>query len=699
MAAKLGDVIISFTGQFAGINAGLTKLGKDVDSAFGQIQKQFEGLNSAAELLQGGFAGLAGALGVGAIAEFISSTTEMVANLQHSADAAGVTVEQFQLLTAAGRTAGISNEQMSSGLERLTRTMGEAEAGGRKQMQAFHDLGVSYQFASGLIRPTSDVLADVATKLNAIEDPAERARIEVELFGKSGQQLDSLLKEGGDAIGELEQHARDLGLVMGDEMIASIRTLGDHLDELNTHWQVLKATLVDAVAPALEYVMDLMAGVIQTAAAHSTEGAKLQHQIEQTNEAIKNNELALKNDLQALNDPTFLQDLLMWGDRKAAVDADTAALEANRKKLKELQDQQASATRQFIVVPTEGLAPPAAPPALGHPKQEEDRTRQHLELAKAIDAETKSLERQIAALTEDSRQAFIDNELLKAGTTLRTDAGETIAQEAGALWDAQEAKKENAKLDQEAKKLLEEIQTPHDKYIAALKEDRILYDSNRISLEQYNAAIKEQTDAYAKADPELSKQAELQKQFADSVENAAGAIGDDFVKALMDSQNAADRWRAFLQAAIKDVMSAFNDLVKNLIKIGFNTLFGALGLSPEGGGGAIIGPLAGSPVVQAAGGGHLDIGDWAIVGEAGPELMYADTPGTIIDAGRTRGIFSGEGNGGNTAYIDARGADVEAVARLEAGLRSLHYSIEHRAVAAVSAQRKRGGGFAATFAR
>jgi hypothetical protein len=56
--------------------------------------------------------------------------------------------------------------------------------------------------------------------------------------------------------------------------------------------------------------------------------------------------------------------------------------------------------------------------------------------------------------------------------------------------------------------------------------------------------------------------------------------------------------------------------------------------------------------------------------------------------------------GGATTYnIDARGADSAAIARLEATLRDLHRSIEPRAVAAVGAARKRGGTFAAMFAR
>ena len=101
------------------------------------------------------------------------------------------------------------------------------------------------------------------------------------------------------------------------------------------------------------------------------------------------------------------------------------------------------------------------------------------------------------------------------------------------------------------------------------------------------------------------------------------------------------------------------------------------------------------------GGGGMGIGDWAIVGERGPELVYADTPGNVLSADRTRGIFaSGGGRGGDTHFhIDARGADMGAVARMEIAIRELHRTFEQRAVAAVAGQRKRGGTFASTFNR
>lgn len=89
-------------------------------------------------------------------------------------------------------------------------------------------------------------------------------------------------------------------------------------------------------------------------------------------------------------------------------------------------------------------------------------------------------------------------------------------------------------------------------------------------------------------------------------------------------------------------------------------------------------------------GGNPPVGVPSIVGERGPELFVPKTAGTIVPNDRLA-------TGGDTYYIDARGADQAGLARLETLIMRLNGSIEHRAVAAVMDARARGGRFAATF--
>lgn len=119
-----------------------------------------------------------------------------------------------------------------------------------------------------------------------------------------------------------------------------------------------------------------------------------------------------------------------------------------------------------------------------------------------------------------------------------------------------------------------------------------------------------------------------------------------------------------------------------------NMLFG--GVSGFGMLASFWGPgAAGATAVAGAraAGGPVEMGSSYLVGEQGPEIFTPSRSGAIIPNAAI-------GRGGNTYYIDARGADAGAVSRIESALVQLAGPgvVERRAMAAVSNQQRRGGG-------
>lgn len=86
-----------------------------------------------------------------------------------------------------------------------------------------------------------------------------------------------------------------------------------------------------------------------------------------------------------------------------------------------------------------------------------------------------------------------------------------------------------------------------------------------------------------------------------------------------------------------------------------------------------------------ADGGRPPVGRASVVGERGPELFVPDVAGTIIPD------YAG-GGGGPNVYIDARGADAAAVARLEQTVRGMDGNFNRRAVASMLDAQRRGVG-------
>lgn len=179
---------------------------------------------------------------------------EYASSLGEVAQQAGVTAKELQEYRYAASQVGVSNEEMDKSLTKLTRTIGEAKAGSKEQATVFRDLGVSIQDANGKVYTAGEVIPKLADALSRIKDSATRARYEVDLFGKTGQKLDTLLSGGSKAVNELRDAAQKLGVVLSDRQIQNADETADKLSALK---QVLEARIAGVVADNASAIVSL----------------------------------------------------------------------------------------------------------------------------------------------------------------------------------------------------------------------------------------------------------------------------------------------------------------------------------------------------------------------------------------------------------------------------------------------------------
>src|SRR5687768_4545657 len=103
----------------------------------------------------------------------------------------------------------------------------------------------------------SGTFDQIAARIAAIEDPAERTRQAIEAWGKSGTKLLPMVEN----LAALRQEARDLGLVPTEEAVGMADAIGDAFDKIKA---VLSATVFEVGAalapmllPALEVVQNI----------------------------------------------------------------------------------------------------------------------------------------------------------------------------------------------------------------------------------------------------------------------------------------------------------------------------------------------------------------------------------------------------------------------------------------------------------
>jgi lambda family phage tail tape measure protein len=231
---------------------------KRIETAGGKASGGLKGLGRQAELLRAGIRTLGGALigaaTVGGLAALIDRSISAADAIGKTADKIGVGVEALQELRFAAKASGVEQQTLDMALQRFTRRAAEAAHGTGEAKDALAQMGIALRDQSGNLRRSEDLLGDVADAFARIEDPAERVRLAFKLFDSEGVALVNLLRGGSDALDEMRERARDLGIVLDEHLVRDAERARTELDTLA---QVISANLTRAALEAAPVIADL----------------------------------------------------------------------------------------------------------------------------------------------------------------------------------------------------------------------------------------------------------------------------------------------------------------------------------------------------------------------------------------------------------------------------------------------------------
>lgn len=196
---------------------------------------------------------------VGAIADAATKTTEWADDLATTAEQIGVTTTTLQQWAYAADFVDVSVSTMQGSLSKLTQQMGQAQNGSASAQQAFKSLGVSIENADGSLRSSEEVFYDVIDALGGIQNNAERDAASMAIFGKSAQELNTLINAGSGSLREYGEEAEALGLVMSEEDVSALAQMQNSFDKLGSVMDASKRQLGADLAPAFSLLAEVIA--------------------------------------------------------------------------------------------------------------------------------------------------------------------------------------------------------------------------------------------------------------------------------------------------------------------------------------------------------------------------------------------------------------------------------------------------------
>lgn len=181
------------------------------------------------------------------------------ADLGEQAAQVNLLTHELQAYRFAAAQNGITNEQLDASLMRLHNTMGQAAKGGEEQIRIFQKLGVNMLDAEGKMRRPADLLPELARGLLDLGNETERNALMIEMFGRSGARMVTMLETWAMGTDNAVEAARRMGAITDPEAIARWDRLSDNLKKTGATVENLWSTIASPAAGAAATMLETIA--------------------------------------------------------------------------------------------------------------------------------------------------------------------------------------------------------------------------------------------------------------------------------------------------------------------------------------------------------------------------------------------------------------------------------------------------------
>lgn len=233
-----------------------TDLGNEVETAgkksegakfsFSDLSGVLTGINQGAELFKKGIQAVSGAYDA-----LIGDTVTLADDLLTQSTITGLSTDELQEYAYMAELVDTDVGTITGSLTKLTRNMDSATAGTGSAYEAFQKLGIDITNTDGSMRDANDVFNEAIDKLGQMENQTERDALAMDLFGKSGQELNPIIAAGSEQIDAFRQEAHDMGYVLDNDTLQSLGGIDDSMQRLDKAFDTAKNTIAVALAPVV----------------------------------------------------------------------------------------------------------------------------------------------------------------------------------------------------------------------------------------------------------------------------------------------------------------------------------------------------------------------------------------------------------------------------------------------------------------
>jgi len=180
---------------------------------------------------------------IGAVTSLAQRTADLRNQLTDASARTGVAAKTLGGLRLAFEGAGIEASALDSALNPLPKRLDDARKGTGEAVLAMERLGISQEALNGPLKDNDAAFQEVIRRMQAVEDPADRAAIAVGIFGEAGGKM--LQAFGSADLETFVDQAERFGVGVGPEAAASASQWQRATADLSLVMQGITADLTD----------------------------------------------------------------------------------------------------------------------------------------------------------------------------------------------------------------------------------------------------------------------------------------------------------------------------------------------------------------------------------------------------------------------------------------------------------------------
>ena len=255
MANNLIDIVVQLTDK--NTEAGLKKITASAEGAKSALGKMKNDLMAIG-------AGV-GVVGIGA--KLAKEAIQWDVAVKKLSGITGATAKETSELLAVANYMSIAMEDSAGAFAKFSKNVGAAKekmevarAEGKLGTDIFSKLGYTLEQIQG--KNTVEVFKMIQERLRGMKDGAEKTRVEMELFGRTGYQMHAMLNMSAEQMDKVAERAKAMGLIIDDETAAKSAKLNRELKDLENTGKRLAVSIGHELVPVFN---DYAKGVLDVA--------------------------------------------------------------------------------------------------------------------------------------------------------------------------------------------------------------------------------------------------------------------------------------------------------------------------------------------------------------------------------------------------------------------------------------------------